>query len=162
MWQIVSNTPLWVFILFFFLLFLGLSQRKDRKISFKRAIVLPFIMLFLSFLGVTSSFGLDFSSFLFWFLGLSFGVVLNSLLKLPRNCIYIKNENLFLIKGSFIPLFLIMAIFFVKYYVAVVTAKQLGFIDTYGFILIVSLLYGFFSGIFFGRVFILKSLKDKS
>lgn len=157
--NIITHTPVWVFILFFFLLFLGFSQSKDRKVSFKKAMILPFIMVILSFLGVLSAFGLDLKSLLFWLFGLSLGTFLNLYLKLPRDAKFIKSENLFFIKGSFHPLLLIMCIFFIKYFVGVSTAKEFSFIDDLFFILIISLLYGFFSGIFFGRVFVLKKLK---
>ena len=159
MFQIITNTPLWVFVLFFFLLALGLMQVKDREITFKKAMILPFVMLFLSFLGLLSAFGITFYSLSFWLLGICLGVYLNILLKFPRNSIFNKNENLFFIKGSFIPLFLIMSIFFTKYFVGVVTAMQLEFLTQIWFIFIISFLYGLFSGMFFGRFFVLKALK---
>ena len=157
--QIITNTPIWVFVLFFFLVFLGLSQVKDREIPLKRVFILPLIMFLLSLVGVFLAFGIDLISFSFYLLAFIFGIILNIALKLPRNCIYIKEKKVFFIKGSFIPLFLIMAIFFTKYFVGIVSAKGLSFIASYYYIISISFLYGFFSGIFFGRIFVLKSLK---
>ncbi|WP_072680032.1 DUF6622 family protein [Arcobacter sp. LA11] len=158
LFNIITNTPIWVFILFFFLLFLGFQQTKDKKISLKRLFILPIAMLFLSFIGVVSVFGIDFLSISFYLLSLLFGVYLNNLLKLPLDSRYIEEENLFFIKGSFVPLFLIMCIFFTKYFVGVVTARELIFINSIYFVSIVSFLYGFFSGMFFGRIFVLRKM----
>ncbi|PLY07903.1 MAG: hypothetical protein C0625_04145 [Arcobacter sp.] len=154
--EIITHTPIWVFLLFLFLLFLGLSQTKDRNVSFKRVIVLPIIMLLFSFIGVISTFGINLVSLSTYLICLFLSIYLGILLKLPRNATFIKEEKVFHIKGSFIPFFLIMAIFFTKYFVGVVTARELAFISSGYFILIVSSLYGFFSGIFFGRIFVLK------
>ena len=157
--QIITNTPIWVFTLFFFLVFLGLSQTKDKYISLKKVFILPIIMLLLSLAGLFSAFGINIISMSSYLFALSIGVILNIFLKLPRNSVYKKEEKLFFVKGSFIPFFLIMAIFFTKYFVGVVTAKELSFIHTFSYIITISSLYGFYSGMFFGRIFVLKSLK---
>ena len=156
--EIITRTPIWVFVLFFFLVFLGLSQVKDRRISFPRVMILPIVMLFLSIAGVISAFGLSLVSIFTYLFSLSLGIIFNIMLKLPRNSEFLEEEKQFFIKGSFIPLFLIMCIFFTKYFVGVVTAKELDFIFSIYFISTISFLYGFFSGIFIGRVFILKKM----
>lgn len=157
--QIITNTPIWVFILFFFLVFLGLAQTRDKEISIKRVFILPLIMLLLSLAGLFTAFGINIISISFYLLALSFAIVLNIYLKLPRNSIYKKEEKIFFIKGSFIPFFIIMAIFFTKYFVGVVSARELSFINSLSYIITISSLYGFYSGMFFGRIFVLKSLK---
>lgn len=159
MLEIIQHTPIWVFILFFFLLYFGYQQSKDRNVSFKKAIILPIAMLFLSFYGVIAAFGFEFNNILFWGIGFILGVFLNILLKLPRNSEYIKVEKVFVVKGSFIPMFLIMSIFFTKYFVGVVSAKQLPILNELVFILIISGIYGLLSGIFFGRIFVLLNKK---
>lgn len=159
--DIITHTPKWVFILFFFLLILGLVQTKDRDISFVKAMILPFVMVVLSFLGAVSAFGLTLYTIISWALGLKLGSSLNYFLKLPRGSYYKKDEKLFFIKGSFIPLILIMGIFFTKYFVGVVTAKEFSFIYELETIAIISLIYGFFSGMFFGRFLVLRKLKKE-
>lgn len=158
LFEIITNTPIWVFILFFFLVLLGLSQTRDRKVSLNKVMILPIVMLLLSFVGVLSAFGINFNSLLAYLSGLLFGILLNIKLNFPRNSTYSEAEKLFFIKGSFVPFILIMAIFFTKYFVGVVSAKDLPFIYSIYFSLIISLLYGFFSGIFFGRIFVLRKI----
>lgn len=55
--QIISNTPKWVFVLFFVLLALGISQMRTQIKSRKRVLILPIVLLVLSLLGVISAFG---------------------------------------------------------------------------------------------------------
>lgn len=156
--EIIVHTPLWVFMLFAFLLFLSFMQTKDRKISLKRVFLLALIMLLLSFLGMVSAFGINFSNLAMYLVALFLGIFLNIKLNLPRGSRYLEEEKLFFIKGSFIPFILIMGIFFTKYFVGVVTAKELLIVQSMYFSLTISYLYGFFSGVFFGRVFVLKKI----
>lgn len=162
--QIFQYTPIWVFILFFFLLYLGFSQTKDKTSSIKKAIILPIVMLFISLIGLINAFGLDIKSLFFYTIGTILGIFIAILFKLPRNSTFIIEKDIFFIKGSFIPFLLILAIFFLKYFVGVVTARELDFINSFTFIFTISFLYGLFCGIFFGRLFVLlevKKLKGK-
>lgn len=159
MLEIIQNTPIWVFILFVFLVFLGLSQTKDKKSSINKILIFPAIMLLLSYLGVVSAFGFDFQSNISYLFGLAIGVYLSYFFKIPRKSTYDLKEGLFFIKGSFLPFYLIMSIFLLKYYVGVVTAKELEFIHDISFIVLISLFYGLFSGIFLGRLLVLLKIK---
>lgn len=44
MTQIISNTPKWVFVLFFVLLALGISQMRTQIKSRNRALILPIVV----------------------------------------------------------------------------------------------------------------------
>ena len=56
--QIMTNTPAWVFALFFALLALGLLQTRTRTVRQLPALLLPAGMVALSLAGINSSFGL--------------------------------------------------------------------------------------------------------
>ncbi len=159
MLEIIQNTPIWVFIFFVFLVFLGLSQTKDKKSSISKILIFPILMLLLSYLGVVSAFGFDFQSNISYLFGLAIGVYLSYFFKIPRKSTYDLKEGLFFIKGSFLPFYLIMSIFLLKYYVGVVTAKELEFIHDISFIVLISFFYGLFSGIFLGRLLVLLKIK---
>ena len=116
-------------------------------------------MLLLSYLGVVSAFGFDIQSNISYLLGLGLGVYLSYFFKIPRKSTYDLKEGLFFIKGSFLPFYLIMSIFLLKYYVGVVTAKELAFINDLSFIVLISLFYGLFSGVFLGRLLVLLKIK---
>lgn len=82
--EIISKTPIWVFILFIVLVIVGLLQLKDRNVSLQKAIILPISMICLSFYGLISAFGLEAKSIFCWLIGLIIAVLLNLLLKLPK------------------------------------------------------------------------------
>jgi hypothetical protein len=150
--EILKHTPMWVFVLFFLLLVLGYFQSKPRIVSLGRVAVLPVVMIVLSLYGVWSAFGVSVSGIAAWFVGVGFAVFLNQLRTSPQGVAYSRETKSFVIPGSWLPLALMMAIFFTKYAVGVVLARKLSFGGTPLFIGGVSLIYGFLSGMFFSRV----------
>lgn len=159
--QILINTPVWVYILFLFLLFLGIMQTKDRVLTIKKVFILPIILLVLSFFGTISAFGIDIKAVLLWLIGVVLGSCISLYYKIPKNVTYNKLEKNFFVKGSFLPLILIMIIFFLKYFVGVTKAVNPELLNKEIFIIIVSSMYGILSGIFFGRIFLFsKKMKD--
>ena len=150
--EILKHTPIWVFVLFFLLVVVGSFQSRSRVVSFGRATVLPVIMITLSFYGVWSAFGVSVNGIAAWFVGVGFAVLINQLRPLLQNVAYSRETKSFSIPGSWLPLALMMAIFFTKYVVGVVLARKLSFGDTPLFIGSVSLIYGLLSGTFFSRM----------
>ena len=61
------------------------------------------------------------------------------------------NKESFFIAGSWLPLILMMAIFFTKYVVGILNALHPSIIVSTGFVISCSLIYGMFSGIFAAR-----------
>jgi len=159
MLEIITRTPIWVFVLFFVLIIIGLLQLKDRNISLQRVAILPVMMVFLSFYGVISVFGLNIKTSLLWLIGLIIATLLNLSLNLPRNSIYDKELKTFFIKGSSIPFILIMIIFFIKYFVGVIVSRQLPILNEIYFIYGISFIYGILSGFFLGRILVLLKLR---
>jgi len=142
---------LWVFGLFFGLIYIGYLQSKTRLVSRHRLAVLPIAMLCLSFLGVWSSFGPKLTAFAPWACAL-LGVVAFSLMSGPsRSAVYSRESGLFTVPGSWIPLALMMCIFFTKYMVAVARALNPGTSNSIALIAVACTICGLCSGIFFAR-----------
>lgn len=55
--RILQHTPVWVWILLAALVALGLTQTRARRMTRRRATLLPVAMVTLSLVGVVSSFG---------------------------------------------------------------------------------------------------------
>jgi hypothetical protein len=153
--QIISNTPKWVFALFFVLLALGVSQMRTQSKSKKRVLIIPIVMFFLSFLGVISAFGKTAMPIAAWAVGY---IALVSLIRrgLPisdnsTNNSYNPETKRFTAAGSAVPLGLMMSIFFLKYFVGASMGMNASFTHNASFPIVVSLLYGAFSGVFAGR-----------
>ena len=148
--EIIKHTPLWVLVLFIVLIAMGYSQSKDRTVSRGRLSIIPIVMILLSFYGVLSAFGVLSIGIIFWFAGILIAVVVGIKAELQGVTFSTKNQ-LFFIPGSWLPLALMMALFFTKYTVGVVLARHLPVANSTLFIGIVSLCYGLFSGVFLAR-----------
>lgn len=159
--QIIQNTPIWVFVLFFVLLGLGVIQIRDRTVGKVGVTILPCVLVCLSFYGVISAFGPIYGGMLSWSIGLVVAIWIGYKLALPKGVAYLKESGSFSVPGSWIPLALMMAIFFTKYVVGVLIAMQVAVIREIEFIVVVSCLYGCFSGLFFSRLLVIrKSIKQ--
>lgn len=147
--QIISHTPIWVFVLFFVLLTLGYQASRPRTLSRGRVAILPVAMMLLSAYGVVSAFGYRATGIAAWVAGMALSVLLNRALQLPRGGRYSATAQSFALPGSWIPLVLMLAIFFTKYTVAVLLSLHPTLLDHASFVTGVSLAYGVLSGIFF-------------
>ena len=156
---ILSRTPLWVFVLFFVLLVYGYSQSKTRTVSRSRIAILPAAMVVLSFSGVLSAFGIAPVALASWGIGVGITVWLGSLRAVPDGVSFSFETQLFRVPGSWIPLLLMMALFFTKYAVGVIVARQLPVANTLMFCGTVSLAYGALCGVFVSRALTVWSVR---
>lgn len=149
--HILANTPKWVFILFFALLWMGLQQLLPRSVSLSRATIVPLAMTVLSLYGVTSAFGDSGQALLAWIAGavvvFSIGFNLQSASPIGFDL----RSRRFQMPGSAVPLAVFMGIFFTKYAVGVSIGMQPSLAHDSNFALAVSALYGAFSGVFLTR-----------
>jgi hypothetical protein len=151
MQEIIAHTPRWVFVLFIVLLALGLQQTRGRNVSLLRLILLPLAMLGLSFYGVWGTFGGSTLSVACW-LGAALTVALACQgIAFARGARYVAETRSIVMPGSWLPLVLMMGIFFTKYGVGIALAQHGELREAGAFVVSISLVYGFWSGIFFGR-----------
>lgn len=151
MTQILTHTPLWVFGLFFGLVYLGYLQSRTRQVSRGRLIVLPSAMLVWSLYSVWSTFDAHLTALAAWACAWV-GVVAIAMLRAPsRRAAYDASTKQFTVTGSWVPLVLMMSIFFFKYAVAVVHATNPGVLGTTTAVVVVAGTYGLFSGMFMAR-----------
>jgi hypothetical protein len=149
--QILSRTPLWVFALFALLVALGLQQSRPREIGRTRVAVLPAIFLPLSLLGVWNAFGAEALAFAGWLAGVGAALLANRYAGLPRKVSYAGETRRFRLEGSWVPLGMMMAIFFLRYAIAVSIAMRPALTAAPAFIAAVGFAYGLISGSFLAR-----------
>ena len=157
--ETLSHIPLWVAVLFIGLVILGLMQARDRQVPLWRAAILPVAMMVYSLYGVISSFGLSVITIVLWLLGIAIAFGINRTLRYPRHAAYSPDEKTYTIKGSYIPMLLIMLIFWTKFLVGFGKGVQWDMVNTVGFTGAVSLSLGIFSGMFVAgewRLFVLR------
>jgi hypothetical protein len=158
--EILKRTPSWVFALFFVLLAFGYLQSKDREVSRSKVTMLPSAMLLLSFYGVLSAFGITPFALTAWLVGVGIAVCLGLKTANQGGVGFTPETKTFSVPGSWLPLCLMMAIFFTKYAVGVILARKLPIASERAFIGSISLIYGLLSGVFFARaIAILRTAK---
>lgn len=160
MFEIILKTPVWVFILFVLLLILGYAQSKDRTLSYPRALMMPYSMFLFSLYGVLVSFGWNYTLIL-WIIGIGMGIYLGMRLGIVHAMVYVPTNQTLIIKGSWFWCVLILLLFFIKYSVGVMLARQFDIIEMVSFRMSISAVYGMLSGLFFARVIIIRHLHIK-
>jgi hypothetical protein len=149
--QVFARTPVWVYALFLVLLYLGYVQSKTRRISGAKLAALPVVLGAFSLYGVYSAFGAHATGIAGWGIGVMLALALNGVTRQPRDVTYEAAERVFTIPGSWIPLALMMAMFFTRYAVTVVLTTSPALADVAVFAAAVSLVYGLLSGTFLAR-----------
>jgi hypothetical protein len=149
--NILEHTPTWVWILFAGLLVLGLSQIRTREVSKTRATILPLIMVALSLSGVLSAFGQVPIALAGWVVGVVLTLHFLAPLVGVRGALWLPGTNRFRVQGSWIPVTLIVGVFLTKYVAGVAMAIHPPLAANTPFALVLSLVYGLFAGLFWGR-----------
>ncbi len=149
--QILSHTPVWVYALFFVLLAFGLMQTRTRSVSKIPALLLPAGMIALSLAGINSSFGLRPIPLVAWGAAMVVATVAGYMFFRDKRIHRDATGGTFFIPGSWVPLIVMMAIFFAKYVYAVMSAFNADVIATPLFIGALSAVYGLLSGYFSSR-----------
>ena len=108
-------------------------------------------MIILSFLGVLTAFGSTPLALSFWLAGVAMTAYLGLKFVSQNGVGFAAESRSISVPGSWIPLALMMAIFFIKYAVGVILARKLPITSEPTFIGSISLIYGFLSGVFLAR-----------
>jgi hypothetical protein len=149
--QILQKTPVWVWALLIGLIALGYSQTRDRSVGLARTIIMPAVMILLSLLGTVSAFGATPTVLGAWLTSCLLVVSLTLTRAAPAGTAYQRSTRQYVMPGSWLPMGVILAIFMTKYAVGVTLSMQPSLTHSDTFPMIISLLYGVFSGFFAGR-----------
>lgn len=150
--QMISRTPLWVWGLLAFLVYRGLLASVNRETSLKKAFIIPAVMLVLSLQSVFTTFAGSTIALASWFGFMLAGSFLSWSFSNPQSIVANPQRGVVLQQGSWVPLMLMMGIFFTKYGVNVTLAVNAGFEQEIVFVTSVCALYGLFNGIFVGKL----------
>ena len=140
---------------------LELCSPNTGKIGSGKVAILPVAMIGLSCHGVISDFGVAPAVVASWVAGVAIAAGLGVMLATPRGVAYSTEDRAYSVPGSWIPLTLMMAIFFTKYAVAVILALKLPFARAPVFVDAVSLCYGLLSGLFIGRAIVIWRSRER-
>jgi hypothetical protein len=160
--QILAHTPIWVVALFFVLLVFGLMQTRTRTVGKILALLLPVGMIALSLAGIKSSFGLTTTPLAAWGLAIAIATAVGYAFFRDKRIRFEATDGKFVIPGSWVPLVVMMALFFTKYVYAVMNAFNADAVSTPMFIGALSAVYGLLSGYFSSRAVNFITLAQKA
>ena len=151
-YETLIYTPWWVYLLFCYLVFIGIKATKTRVISLKKLFALPIIFSILSIETLVSSFKLSVLSISIYAIALSIGLILGWLLVKNQEMQFDKKYNLIQVQGSWSTLILILCIFCAKYYFGYALALDPNKSQDTLFEVIMLVVSGAITGMFIGRL----------
>jgi hypothetical protein len=149
--QTMQHTPGWVWVLLLALICLGYLQSRTRPVSKPRLLALPAAMLGLSLYSLIVTFGAVRLGLLAWLAGGMLALLLHRVRARPAEAVYAPDTRLYTVRGSWVPLILMLAIFFARYAVAATVAIDAPLRQADALIAAAGLVYGFLSGTFLAR-----------
>lgn len=155
--QTVVHTPFWIWVLLLILVKRGFSATKDCRICIQKACILPIIFTFWGLEKIFYGFTYTMTSFMtyacFMGVGTLAGVALYSTQK------FFLKDNILFRAGSFVPLFVILTNFSIKYCLNVLMYIHPHLIQELQFNICYSSISGFSVGLFIGGI--INILKNK-
>jgi hypothetical protein len=148
--QILIQTPVYVWAILAFLIYRGVVASKDRVVSYRSVFIIPTVMLVLGANSIARGFGLDTAAGAAWLGGMVAGAGIAW--ALTGRVTVDRAAGVVVQRGSWIPLALMMAIFFCKYAVAVTLTILPALRGNAGFAVPVCVAFGVFNGVFLGRL----------
>lgn len=143
MLELIKGTPIWVWLLLLFLIYMGSKSLFDRTIELKKLLIMPIV-----FLVMTTSHIKDPLSYGIF---LVMGAIIGSLSCFKYKIRVDREHKVLRIPGSPIPLILIILVFAKNYFYGYEHAVHPEMFKNIFFLAISYIVSGVFSGIFIGR-----------
>lgn len=115
-WETLTHTPWWVYLLLIYLLKIGIDATKAKVVPLKKLIILPAIFLILSLNNLITGVRHDVITLGTYLISLLFGAWVGWLLVRKLALQFDKKKGLIRLPGSWVTLVLIVIIFSTKYY----------------------------------------------
>lgn len=151
LYQILTHTPIYVWAILAFLVYRGVLAAREREMSVARMLVIPLLMLALALQSVSTQFGLGSVAMLAWAIGAAISALLCRVSGKGRASPGAIPGTV-RIPGSWLPLALMMAIFVIKYALAVALSIQPALAGKALFAASACGLLGLCNGCFLGRL----------
>lgn len=149
--QILTHTPAYVWAILAFLVYRGVIASTDREVASNKLFIIPAVMLALSLQDLSAKFGFSGASMAAWAGGAALGVGLAWKLGAAR-AVAGTRAGTVMLRGSWLPLGLMMAVFSTKYVTAVLFALHPQARRDVLLVVLVSALFGVLNGVFLGRL----------
>ncbi len=161
MTELITKTPTWVFILFIALLAIGFKQSKNRETSRRGLLLFPCFMIVYSSFDLIFNIGVTVWGIFFWLIGFAIAWKVTHALLTPDITFCESDNKKLCVKGSWLPLIIILGIFSVKYTQGAISTLWPEKTTTVYFIVFFSFFNGLFMGLFSARAFSYSMLENK-
>jgi len=152
-WQIVIHTPVWVYLLLTYLIFIGINDTKTRVTKVRRIFIMPTILSALSLHTLaTSDVDTGYLTIGSWLLGIVLGSILGWWQVKRLNIQVDKKHFRIHIPGTWSSMCLLLTIFGTKYYFGYVKATKPMLAEQLDFKVIVLAVTGICTGLFIGKL----------
>ncbi len=151
--ETVARTPLWVWALLAFLLFIGIRALRPTTASFARLAILPVVFLAWGLSGFATTYGLRPIGIAVWIAALAVGAGFGWLVARSIEIHADKERGLLRLPGSALNLVLILIIFATKYTLGVLAGLRPSIIGELLFMATDVGVSGLLTGLFAGRLF---------
>ena len=148
--QIVSHTPAYIWGILGFLVYRGVAASRDRSLTVRQVFILPVVMLVLGLQSTANGFGLESPAGAAWLTGLATGVAM-VWQRAGKSYVLDRASGMVHLRGSWLPMALMMTIFLGKFAMAVALATQPALRASLAFALPACALFGALSGAFMAR-----------
>lgn len=149
--QILTHTPLYVWAILAFLLWRGVAEMRDRELTLRRMLILPLVMLGLSLNDMALKFDMGMVLVTAWVTGCAAAALLAWRFGRTRIAAGTAPDRV-LVRGSVMPLMLMLAIFLTKYITSVVLVIQPQLAHQLAVAATICLVFGVFNGVLLGRL----------
>jgi hypothetical protein len=151
LWEILYQTPWWVFVLFFYLLKVGFDASRTQVFPFNRLFILPTIFLIMSVNTLSSLSFTPLALFAYLF-SLLLGLMGGWMIVSNQDIKFDKQRALIQLPGTRVNLAIILIVFSVKYYLSYSTEANPEIIKTLPFQISLLTTSGLCTGFFIGRL----------
>lgn len=148
--EIITKTPIYVWPLLMFLLFMGIRARKLSIVPLKMFIIMPSIFCTWAIYAILMRYGTNFLILSLWTISLLLGVGIGYLIVRGFSMRFDKMKKKVEVPGSWMILTLSMTIFCLRYFLGITTAIRPDLAQSWLF-LVPELLATMVTGIFAGR-----------
>lgn len=149
--QILSHTPIYVWVALALLVLRGVSAARDREMAFGKLLILPLVMPLISLQDITGRFGAGRAGLAVWAAAAIVTAVVTWKISADRVSPG-QQDGKVMVRGSWVPLAMMMAVFFTKYAAIVTLTVHPQARQDMLFVGLACALFGVFNGIFFGRL----------
>lgn len=149
--EFLKGTPWWVFVLFFYLMFIGFGAVKPSVVSLIKLAILPVLFTALAIHTLIVSFSINSTAILLLAAGLLLGSLVGLLIASGKDYKVDRQHLLILMPGNWSTLILILLIFASKYYFGYALSANPMIIHNLNFEIIMLIVSGICTGLFIGR-----------